>query len=314
MIRSFVAIDLETLLPETTLGLDLYIQRGTEYFLYCKGTLPFTEAKRQTLLQSGHFQVYIEREQAALLQRYIETHLREIIANPNLSTEKKSRIVYDASTALMEDLFADPRSGDKIARSREMIKNTVDLIVQEKDATRHLVALSAFDYKVFSHSVNVMIFGLALTERFLGTHTDFDLGDAGLGFLLHDLGKSRISPAILNKPGELNEEEWKLIRMHPEYGSTMLKATGVRSEEVHAIVMEHHEKYVGGGYPSGKSGEHIHILARICAMADAFDALTTRQPYREARSTFEALKIMSTEMKGHFDPRLFGDFVKVFQI
>ena len=157
MIKSFVEVELESLIPETTLGLDLYILRGSEYLLYCKKTLPFSEEKRQTLLQSGVHQVYIESGDATRFQDYIESNIDTIISNPEISTEKKSKIVYTASTTLMEKLFANPRSGEKLVRSKNLIKGTVDLILGEEQAASHLVSLSAFDYHIFSHCVNVMI-------------------------------------------------------------------------------------------------------------------------------------------------------------
>ena len=130
---------------------------------------------------------------------------------------------------------------------------------------------------------------------------------------MHDLGMSKIDPVIVNKDGQLSSREWQLVKLHPEYGISLLKETGHISEEVQAIVLQHHEKYGGGGYPKGLVGKEIHILARIASMANVFDALTTRRPYREPKSTFEALRIMNSEMQNEFDPQLFKDFIMVFQ-
>lgn len=309
MIKNFMEVELESFIPETTLGLDLYILRDSELVLYRKGDVPFTRSNQENLLESGFHQVYISSDDKEKFQQYLETNIGQIISNPNVSLESKSKIVYNSSTSLMEKVFADPRSGENIKRSKTLIKHTVDLILTGEKAGKQLIALTAYDYYTYTHSVNVTIFAVALAARIFGENNEWDMHELGNGFLLHDLGKSLIDPAILNKPGKLDDHEWRIMKKHPEEGLQLLETANESSEVIKQIVLEHHERFNGGGYPQGKAGKEIHPLGRICCIADVFDALTTRRTYREASSTFEALTIMREYMSSHFDPDYFQEFV-----
>ncbi|MCD6569630.1 MAG: HD domain-containing protein [Deltaproteobacteria bacterium] len=126
------------------------------------------------------------------------------------------------------------------------------------------------------------------------------------------MGKSKIPNEILNKSGPLTKEEWDIMKKHPQWGYEILMETGDMTEEAAHIVLEHHERANGSGYPSGKKGDEIHIYARICAIADAYDALTAERSYKSAKRPFDALKLMQEEMAQEFDPEFFAAFVMLF--
>jgi len=309
MLRNFIEVDLESFVVDTALGLDVYIHRDSDFVLFRAGDLPFTQDHLQHLRESGHERVFIAAGDERQFRDYVEANIGRIVADPHIPTDKKSRIVYRTSTSLMKDLFNDPRSSDRIKRSKKLISHTVDLILSGEEATRQLIAITAHDYYTYSHSVNVTIFALALCERLFGRNGAHDFHKLGYGFLLHDLGKSLIDPDIINKPGTLSSKEWKIMKQHPQFGRDLLGASNESSEEIKTIVLEHHERYEGGGYPTSKGHEEIHAFGRICCVADVFDALTTRRTYRRALPTFEALTVMRDYMKGHFDPEFLREFI-----
>jgi diguanylate cyclase (GGDEF)-like protein/putative nucleotidyltransferase with HDIG domain len=124
-----------------------------------------------------------------------------------------------------------------------------------------------------------------------------------MGALLHDVGKIVIPADVLNKPGSFTAEERRLMERHPDAGVELLR--GIEFPwDIAPMVRFHHERWGGGGYPTGAAGERIPLSARILAIADVFDALTTDRPYRSAYSMRQAMDIMSTSMAGHFDPQL----------
>jgi putative two-component system response regulator len=128
---------------------------------------------------------------------------------------------------------------------------------------------------------------------------------------MHDIGKMGIPDAILLKPGKLDEQEWDVMRRHTVIGATILKGGSSKYLETGAeIALSHHEKWNGSGYPRGLSGEDIPLSGRICAVADVFDALTTKRPYKEAYSNAAALKIMAQGRAEHFDPHLYDLFLE----
>ena len=122
-----------------------------------------------------------------------------------------------------------------------------------------------------------------------------------------------IPPSIINKPGKLDSTEWALMKQHPEHGCTILKETDQINTTIERIVLEHHERPEGTGYPYGLSGDEIDPAAKICCIADVFDALTTVRSYRDALPTFEALSIMRYKMGNHFDWTFFEEFVMLFK-
>jgi len=139
-----------------------------------------------------------------------------------------------------------------------------------------------------------------------------NMQELGAGFFLHDLGKCDIPHDLINKPGRLTVKEWDLMRTHPTCGEKILRETGHLTSECSLIVMQHHEREDGSGYPSGLSRYRIHLYAHICALADVYEALTSTRPYKKKLTTFEALRVMRDEMISHFNRNLFEKFVLLF--
>ncbi|PKO16615.1 MAG: hypothetical protein CVU39_07270 [Chloroflexi bacterium HGW-Chloroflexi-10] len=131
------------------------------------------------------------------------------------------------------------------------------------------------------------------------------------GALLHDVGKIGIPDQILRKPGSLTEEEWKIMRSHPQIGYDMLKEIPFVQPALN-VVMYHHERFDGSGYPLGLVGENIPLAARIFSVADTFDAMTNDRPYRKAFSQEEAIMEIQQCSKKQFDPEVVLAFIKVF--
>ncbi len=127
---------------------------------------------------------------------------------------------------------------------------------------------------------------------------------------MHDIGKMGIPDAILLKPGKLDVEEWETMQRHTIMGASILNDSSSKYLEAGALIsLTHHEKWDGSGYPRGLAGEDIPLFGRICAVADVFDALTTRRPYKEALSNEQAIEIMLQGRGSHFDPKLFDIFL-----
>ena len=126
--------------------------------------------------------------------------------------------------------------------------------------------------------------------------------------LLHDIGKVAIDENILNKPGKLTNEEWEELKRHPEIGYRILSSANDMAE-IAEYVLAHHERWDGKGYPFGIRGTDIPISARIVALADAFDAMTTDRPYRSALSWSEAIAEIASLAGSQFDPGLTREFL-----
>ncbi|MGL1934497.1 MAG: response regulator [Fibrobacterales bacterium] len=129
---------------------------------------------------------------------------------------------------------------------------------------------------------------------------------------MHDLGKIGIPDKILQKPGKLDPEEWKIIQTHAQVGANILGTHHSELINVATIIaVQHHEKWDGSGYPKGLKNKNIHIYARIVAVADVFDALTSKRPYKEAWPIARALDVMRETIGTHFDPKVFAAFESI---
>lgn len=140
---------------------------------------------------------------------------------------------------------------------------------------------------------------------------DYELSlddETGFGFMLHDIGKIGVPDSILQKQGELTAEEWVIMRSHPEMGVRIVEPIGF-SQRTKDVILFHHERYDGTGYPYGIEGEEIPLSARVFAVADTFDALTSVRPYRGAIDKETAIRYISMGAGTRFDPNVVAAFI-----
>jgi len=309
---SYIPIELATLRLDTVKSFDLFMRvEQDKYVLYLSHKNTLTETDLTKLAEKKIYKLYVSSEQESDYRHYVEEHLSEIVRDATVPVETKSRIVYETSTSVVEDVFREPRT-ETIQRSKEVISSTVTLILSSEEATRKLTQIASHDYYTYTHSVNVCIFSVALAKEVFPSKTDDEFQRLGVGFMLHDIGKSCIPPSILNKQGPLDAQQWQLMRTHPDESARILKETGHLTDEAHIIALQHHERIDGTGYPRQLRDTDIHKFAKICAVADVFDALTTNRAYGKAKSSFEALNVMKNEMYGHFSKEYFDTFVLLF--
>ena len=207
---------------------------------------------------------------------------------------------------------------------REMI-DVVDQIIDEVAENVHaalaLNDLANADGYTLKHSLAVTTLGLSLGLRVMQKYGWFDAQDKlrfddihgrlpplGVGLLVHDIGKLAVPPEILNKPGKLTDDEWVAMKTHPMEGVRILQHATI-SPLSRAVVRSHHEQWNGAGYPGGLAGPKIHQFARIAAVADVFDALTSDRHYRKAWPVHKAWTFIVERSGTHFDPEV----VSVFQ-
>lgn len=163
-----------------------------------------------------------------------------------------------------------------------------------------------------SHCLNSAILCIAFGKH-VGM-SEAELNMLGQGAMLHDIGKVRIAPGILDKAGALTESEIQQVRKHPVDGEAVLKLTRQLPDEVLKIVRHHHERVDGRGYPDGLSGDQVPLGARIVGMVDTYDSLTTETPYNLARAPADALAILRTEGAEQFGTDLVQEFIRCLGI
>lgn len=208
-------------------------------------------------------------------------------------------------------LFQQARMG-KAVNTEQMVSLVEDIsesVLRSPSTLVSLARLKTKDDYTYLHSVAVCALMVALGRQ-LGL-PEPQLREAGLAGLLHDLGKAAIPLDVLNKPGRLTDEEFALIKHHPRAGHDMLKEAGVTAEAALDVCLHHHERFDGKGYPEGLSGTAISLQARMGAVCDVYDAITSNRPYKAGWDPADSVRRMAQWTKeGHFDERVFQAFVK----
>ncbi|MBF0608738.1 MAG: HD-GYP domain-containing protein [Candidatus Magnetobacterium sp. LHC-1] len=241
----------------------------------------------------------------------VPDELREAVRDTTLSADKKARVVYNSATTIMARLLDDPRAKN-ISAAKEGINHIVDIIVSDDLTSHNLLQITSHDYYTYTHSVNVGLLSILLSKALFKGSDVHDMHELGAGFFLHDIGKVRVAPEILNKPGKLTEEEMMKMRAHPYQGYKILSETNQLTQECRYIVLQHHERADGTGYPKRLKADDIHLYGRIGCIADVYDALTSQRSYKPSMSPYDALRLMKEQMIDHFHKELFDKFVLLF--
>ncbi len=305
----YLPIALDTLRVDTILAFDLFIRIKRNFVLYRSADLAFNDGTRQKLLENRVERLYIKSDSKQKYQQYLESNLGRILTDPEIQDEKKATVLYEASTNLVKEVLANPTYGDNIRRSKDLVTNTLEYILKGRDAFLNLLKITSFDYYTYTHSVNVCTFSIALAQQ-VGFNDEGFLHELGVGALLHDIGKSRVSERILKKQTTLNSIEFEIMKKHPKWGVDILTETDEIAANSYYPVLQHHERGNRSGYPGGLSLDEMHIYSQIAAIADSFDAMTTERVYQRAMESFPALRIMCS-MKEAFEKKLLTAFVEL---
>ncbi len=232
------------------------------------------------------------------------------VGAPLTFADKLDDMYKNASIALNQ-LFEDPENLSNYKESKNIVNELVTNVLNEEFAIKSLMKIATHDYYTHTHSINVSIYALSL-GHFLGFKKD-ELEGLGEAALLHDLGKSNIDIKIINKNGKLTTQEFNIMKKHPVYGASIALRLGIRNKKVLEGIKHHHEKMNGSGYPSGLYKDEIPLYAKIIGICDIFDALTSKRSYKNAMTSFEALKLMKTQMGRELDIKLLDSMILMFR-
>jgi HD-GYP domain-containing protein (c-di-GMP phosphodiesterase class II) len=192
---------------------------------------------------------------------------------------------------------------------RGAVRSLVDGVLNNRLSMLQLSGLKNYDEYTFYHSVNVAILSIALGS--LITNDERFLSTLGSGALMHDIGKLSVGHEIINKPGQLSPEEWEAMQRHPVFGAEMLLAMPGIDRGAIVPVLEHHMRYDDAGYPRRAPKRRQHLISRIVAVADAYDAMTSRRSYSAARVQDQAMSLLAEGAGTSLDPVLVRLFVNM---
>jgi putative nucleotidyltransferase with HDIG domain len=229
----------------------------------------------------------------------------ELIAAKKLHTKTKEVVV---------SIFKDVRMGNalKLDATISLVDEINQSITRNPSALICLSRLKTADNYTYLHSVSVCVLMIALGRQ-LGLNDEV-LKQAGIAGLLHDIGKVFIPDEVLNKPGKLTEEEFNIVKMHPLKGWEFLKKSNEVNDLTLDVCRHHHERVDGKGYPDKLSGGALTLFARMGAICDVYDAITSNRCYKKGWEPAESIRKMTEWKDGHFDEAIFHAFVKTVGI
>lgn len=321
---SFFSAAFDLLLVEENLPYDLYINSSSNIKKE-KFVRIFPQDGRLTkddiaTFRKKYHQLYIKESHRNL-------YLKSLVKSDTLTDSIKTEVIKDSAIQYLNKIFDEDKEltteilGEAISGCRDSVELMIDVIgdYDIKNVQDLIGSLSFHDFYTYDHSINVSMYCIALYKSLKPSAKKYELVMAGLGGLLHDLGKIKIPTRIINNPGKLDDADFKEIKNHPHYGLELLSDQVVQEcgcghevdfNIIRRVINEHHENYNGTGYPGNIEGKDIHVMARVTAIADFFDAITTKRSYHEVLSTEDALEIMARSVGRKIDPKIFEIFTK----
>lgn len=233
------------------------------------------------------------------------------IAKTSMSEEitRAAKICAQSKRAVVS-MFQEARMGKAVdtGAAQKLVEEISDSVIRNPGALISLARLKTADDYTYMHSVAVCALMVALSRQL--NLDEAQTRSAGIAGLLHDLGKAMMPMDVLNKPGKLTDEEFAIIKTHPEEGHRLLLGSTGADEIALDVVLHHHEKTDGSGYPKRLKDSEISLFAKMGAVCDVYDAITSNRPYKAGWDPAESLRKMAEWSNGHFDPTVFQAFVK----
>ncbi len=281
---------------------DVFLDHDGRYVLYAAAGA----VARDVVAHVGNpVALAIRTEDRDALRRGLARSVGRILADESRTPVDRSRRAYAAVGYVMTPIFRTHGSvgREDLEDATVAIDAIVGMLTGMDSLVWSMVATMSKHLATHTHAINTAVYAVLLGQA-MKEFSEDGIRDIARGALLHDIGKNRIPLEILDKPGPLDEHEWRRMREHPSVGHRMVvSALGVEPTYAH-IIAEHHERADGSGYPAGTKGRATPFDSRLVAIVDAYDALTSARAYKPAGSSYSALWTMRFGMRGQFDVRV----------
>ena len=274
-----------------------------EVWIDCDKGLDVAQGQIAVSVAESEAQVEAELQQAASARRVVAP------VSTAVEIERAANICLQSKQAVIS-MFQEARMGRAIdvGGAQLMVEEITDSVTRNPGALISLARLKTVDDYTYMHSVAVCAMMVSLAKQ-LGLD-EKTTRTAGLAGLMHDLGKAMMPMDVLNKPGKLSAAEFAIIKTHPVEGHRVLLTGANVDPMVLDVCLHHHEKTDGSGYPKGLKSDEISLFAKMGAVCDVYDAITSNRPYKIGWDPAESLRKMAEWANGHFDPQVFQAFVK----
>ena len=268
--------------------------------LYRQRTHPIVQSDLQRLTERGVRTLYISQDESAHYRDYLRD---TILRNDDIPPLQRYQVLREATRAVLTEALAKGDHESTVKVTAELSAGMVQTVCDSEVVLNDLLRVMSHDYSVFTHAMNVATNCLLLAKR-LGINEQQELLRIGQGALLHDVGVQSVPRQIMEKPGKLTGRERRIMQEHPARGfKELCRRTDLAWGQL-MMVYSHHERWDGRGYPVGLVQSEIHEYARLCAIADVYEALCRDRPYRRAPRRRDALEYLDRQAGRGFDEEM----------
>ena len=283
---SMLAFAVDRMIDNSETDFDLYLEIGDELSLYAPAPYHWLKDELGRLLAGGHISLYHFTADLPKAETYQLIH-HKVVIDESQPPAKRLLDLTDAAAELTRILYHHPLTPTVIGKVRDIAKAMVACVNEDPTCITALGNLAHHDYYTYYHSARVCAYALAMSMQ-MTQRDGLHLTEIATGALLHDVGKSKINLDVLNKRGAFTPMEWEEMKLHPVHGDVLV-ADSLLSVAPRQIILHHHERLDGSGYPHNLTDHELLEEVKIVSFADVFDALTTNRPYQVSRTHFEAL-------------------------
>jgi HD-GYP domain-containing protein (c-di-GMP phosphodiesterase class II) len=309
----YIAVSPLMIFPQTRGEFKVFLKSGGREVLYTQEMELFTEQHRRRLVEHGVDEVYILASQRKAFERYMENHIGAVLDNPEIPVEERAQVFMDTTRSVAQDVFEErlPQTLRLKKHQFERIQSLVSqslLFVSTEQALKRLSALMSHDYKLYTHSINTFVYLICLLSSY--QMDDTTMLAAGMGAILHDVGKTALPRDLLDTPpSRLKGSDLEFYRSHPVRGAAMCAMVPLDHDTLNCILL-HHERMDGTGFPSRIAGESLPLVVRALSVVNAYDNLTSNRTLEHRLTPFQALHTIREDMKGAFDKDIYKRLVK----
>jgi len=285
---------------------DLYLLDSGHFCLFRPKSLLWKVEDEVNLDFAGVDELYIHCQSELFHHQFLENHLDRIIEEPKLCPKIKAEILYTTAQSLVSQIFVHPNAYENIRRSLSVIKHSINFLSRDEKNLMHMMALAKKDFLEYSHAIHVAAYAIRLAQV-RGVRAFNHISALGIASVLHDVGKVKLDPKLLMKQGPLTDDDRKELERHVLYGYELVQESKMVPVEAEGLILQHHERPDGSGYPEGLIGSQMLSLAQILSLCDEYDSMIKDHPYCSGLSSDAAFELL----KKRFDSDLVGDLRKI---
>ncbi len=286
-------------------------QDGKEPVLYRQEGTAILRPDFTRLKESGVHVILVRGEELDKYEAVLEENLAKLLHDNSVPAEQKAACVQQVGTAVARELIEGDNTAEGLDRASALLDNVIDGVLADRAVATNLLQMSGHHQSTASHMFAVGTLGIILAAEAFGEESQ-SLKEVGLAGMLHDLGKLQVDVSILNKTTPLTPEEIRLIQQHPIESVRLLEENPVATDPVRQMILQHHERYDGRGYPLGLAGDELLPGSKVLSIVDSFHALIGKRVYRRGTTPAEAIRLLSYQRGKQFDPELYARWVELF--